>query len=76
MRSIEKRIKEVIVEQFNVRMEEVSNSSSFIEDLGADEMDVVGLIMAFETEFDKYIPYVGAEFTTVQKAINYITNHN
>ncbi|WP_437610750.1 acyl carrier protein [Erwinia sp. V71] len=74
--SIEERVKKIISEQLGVKFEEVKNESSFVEDLGADSLDTVELVMALEEEFDTEIPDEDAEtITTVQRAIDYINNH-
>ncbi|RKS86818.1 acyl carrier protein [Orbus hercynius] len=74
MSTIEERVKKIIVEQLGVKEEEVKNESSFIEDLGADSLDTVELVMALEEEFDTEIPDEEAEkITTVQAAIDYVT---
>jgi acyl carrier protein len=71
--SIEQRVKEIIVEQLGVEEDEVSPEASFIDDLGADSLDTVELVMAFEEEFNIEIPDEDAEgITTVQDAIDYI----
>ncbi|KXZ70942.1 acyl carrier protein [Acinetobacter venetianus] len=71
--SIEIRVKQIIVEQLGVDEEEVMSNASFLDDLGADSLDIVELIMAFEEEFGFEIPDEDAEkITTVQSAINYI----
>ncbi|ENV36266.1 acyl carrier protein [Acinetobacter venetianus] len=71
--SIEIRVKQIIVEQLGVDEEEVVSNASFLDDLGADSLDIVELIMAFEEEFGFEIPDEDAEkITTVQSAINYI----
>ncbi len=76
MNSVEERVKKIVVEQLGVKEEEVSNESSFIDDLGADSLDTVELVMALEEEFQCEIPDEEAEkITTVQQAINYITNY-
>jgi len=63
-------------EQLGVKQEEVTNSASFVEDLGADSLDTVELVMALEEEFDTEIPDEEAEkITTVQAAIDYINGH-
>ncbi|HSF29339.1 MAG TPA: acyl carrier protein [Candidatus Tectomicrobia bacterium] len=73
MASIEQRVKEIIVEQLGVEENEVSPEASFIDDLGADSLDTVELVMAFEEEFNIEIPDEDAEgITTVQDAIDYI----
>ncbi len=74
MSTIEERVKKIIVEQLGVKEDEVRNESSFVEDLGADSLDTVELVMALEEEFDTEIPDEEAEkITTVQSAIDYIT---
>ncbi|ENU25943.1 MULTISPECIES: acyl carrier protein [Acinetobacter] len=71
--SIEMRVKQIIVEQLGVDEGEVVANASFIDDLGADSLDVVELIMAFEEEFGIEIPDEDAEkLLTVRDAINYI----
>lgn len=73
MSSIEERVIKMVAEQLGVKEEDVKNDSSFVEDLGADSLDTVELIMALEEEFDAEIPDEEAEkITTVQDAINYI----
>ncbi|ACQ67202.1 acyl carrier protein [Candidatus Hamiltonella defensa] len=70
---IEERVKKIIVDQLSVKREEVTNSASFVEDLGADSLDTVELVMALEEEFDTEIPDEDAEkITTVQATIDYI----
>ena len=67
----------IVVEQLGVKEEEVSGDSSFVDDLGADSLDTVELVMALEEEFSCEIPDEEAEkITTVQEAINYITTHS
>ncbi|ENW99344.1 MULTISPECIES: acyl carrier protein [Acinetobacter] len=71
--SIEMRVKQIIVEQLGVDEGEVVANASFVDDLGADSLDVVELIMAFEEEFGIEIPDEDAEkLLTVRDAINYI----
>ena len=73
MASIEQRVREIIVEQLGVEEDEVSPEASFVDDLGADSLDTVELVMAFEEEFNIEIPDEDAEgITTVQDAIDYI----
>jgi acyl carrier protein len=73
-KTIEERVKDIVVEQLGVKEEEVKNASSFIDDLGADSLDTVELVMALEEEFGCEIPDEEAEkITTVQQAIDYIT---
>jgi acyl carrier protein len=67
------RVKKVVVEQLDVAEEEVTAQASFVDDLGADSLDVVELVMGLEEEFDVEIPDEDAEkITTVQEAVNYI----
>ena len=74
--SIEGKIKEIIAEQLGIDEEEVVNDASFVDDLGADSLDLVELIMALEEEFGKEISDEEAEaITTVQGAIDYINEH-
>ena len=73
---IEAKVKEIIVEQLGVDAEEVTTEASFVEDLGADSLDTVELVMAFEEEFDIEIPDEDAEkIGKVSDAIKYITSH-
>mgnify|MGYP001100776649 FL=1 len=73
MSSIEERVKKIVAEQLGVKEDEVSNEASFVEDLGADSLDTVELVMALEEEFETEIPDEEAEqITTVQLAIDYI----
>jgi acyl carrier protein len=70
-------IKEVVVEQLSVNPEEVKEDSKFVEDLGADSLDVVELVMALEEKFDIEIPDDEAEkIQTVQDVMNYIQSKN
>ena len=76
MADIETRVKEIIVEQLGVDPAEVVPGASFINDLGADSLDTVELVMAFEEEFGCEIPDEDAEkIQTVQDAVNYIDSH-
>ncbi|MBI5780909.1 MAG: acyl carrier protein [Rhodocyclales bacterium] len=76
MENIEQRVKKIVAEQLGVNESEIKNESSFVEDLGADSLDTVELVMALEEEFECEIPDEDAEkITTVQQAIDYITNH-
>ncbi|MCD8180535.1 MAG: acyl carrier protein [Firmicutes bacterium] len=71
------RVKDVIVDQLSVDAEEVTMEASFVDDLGADSLDVVELIMGLETEFDIEIPDEDAEkISTVGDAVEYIKSHN
>ena len=73
---IESKIREIIVEQLGVAEEEVIPKASFIEDLGADSLDTVELVMALEEEFDLEIPDDEAEkISTVKHAYDYIKTH-
>ncbi|MDC9589642.1 MULTISPECIES: acyl carrier protein [Xenorhabdus] len=75
MSTIDERVKKIIVEQLGVKEEEVVNTASFVDDLGADSLDTVELVMALEEEFDIEIPDEEAEkITTVQAAIDYVEN--
>ncbi|HHV95513.1 MAG TPA: acyl carrier protein [Clostridiaceae bacterium] len=70
------QVKKIIVEQLGVEEEDVTLEASFIDDLGADSLDIVELIMAFEEEFGLEIPDSDAEkITTVGDAVEYIKNH-
>ena len=70
------RVKKIIVDQLGVKEEEVKAESSFVDDLGADSLDTVELVMAFEEEFDLEIPDEEAEkISTVNDAIKYIDEH-
>jgi acyl carrier protein len=72
--SIEERVKKIVVEQLGVKEEEVTREASFVDDLGADSLDTVELVMALEEEFECEIPDEEAEkITTVQQAIDFIT---
>jgi acyl carrier protein len=76
MSTIEERVKKIVAEQLGVKAEEVTNSASFVEDLGADSLDTVELVMALEEELETEIPDEQAEkITTVQEAIDYVTAH-
>ena len=74
MMSVEEKVKNIIVDQLGVSADEVVPSASFVDDLGADSLDLVELIMVFEEEFGQEIPDEDAEtIQTVQDAVNYIT---
>ena len=76
MSNIEERVKKIVAEQLGVKEEEVTNEASFIDDLGADSLDTVELVMALGEEFDCEIPDEQAEgITTVQQAIDYVNNN-
>ncbi|MBW3660145.1 MAG: acyl carrier protein [Gemmatimonadetes bacterium] len=73
--AVESKVKEIIVENLGVDGEKVTRDASFVEDLGADSLDTVELVMAFEEEFDIEIPDEDAEkLTTVGEAITYLEN--
>ncbi|MBI3570599.1 MAG: acyl carrier protein [Gammaproteobacteria bacterium] len=75
MSSVEERVKKIVVEQLGVNEGEVKAAASFVDDLGADSLDTVELVMALEEEFDCEIPDEQAEkITTVQQAIDYINS--
>ena len=78
MSNIEERVKKIIIEQLGVKEEDVKSEASFVDDLGADSLDTVELVMVLEEEFDTEIPDEEAEkITTVQAAIDYInSNHD
>ena len=76
MSTVDERVKKIVVEQLGVKEDEVSNASSFVDDLGADSLDTVELVMALEEEFECEIPDEEAEkITSVQQAIDYVTAH-
>ena len=73
MASIEERVRDLIVEQLGVNTDQVTTEASFVDDLGADSLDTVELVMAFEEEFGIDIPDEDAEkITTVKDAVGYI----
>ena len=75
MSDIEARVKDIVVEQLGVNADEVTTDASFIDDLGADSLDTVELVMALEEEFECEIPDENAEkITTVKEAVNYINS--
>ena len=77
MSTIEERVKKIVVEQLGVKEEEVVLSASFVDDLGADSLDTVELVMALEEEFETEIPDEDAEkITTVQQAVDYVPAHS
>ncbi len=74
MENIEQRVKKIVAEQLGVPETDVKNESSFVNDLGADSLDTVELVMALEEEFECEIPDEDAEkITTVQQAIDYVS---
>ena len=77
MENIEQRVKKIIAEQLGVNEAEIKNDSSFVDDLGADSLDTVELVMALEEEFETEIPDEDAEkIKTVQQAIDYISQRS
>ena len=74
--SVENKVKEIVAEQLNVEMSELEMNKSFLNDLGADSLDIVELVMAMEEEFNVEIPEEDAEkIQTVGDAIKYIVEH-
>jgi acyl carrier protein len=75
--SIEERVRKIVCEQLGKSDEEVNNDSSFVDDLGADSLDTVELVMALEEEFDLEIADEEAEqISTVEEAVNYINSNS
>ncbi|MBK7764700.1 MAG: acyl carrier protein [Sulfuritalea sp.] len=73
MENIEQRVKKIVAEQLGVNEADIKNESHFVDDLGADSLDTVELVMALEEEFECEIPDEDAEkITTVQQAIDYV----
>lgn len=76
MSSVDERVKKIVCEQLGVKEEQAEAKASFVEDLGADSLDTVELVMALEEEFEIEIPDEDAEkITTIQEAIDYIVGH-
>jgi acyl carrier protein len=76
MENLEQRVKKIVAEQLGINEADVKTESSFVDDLGADSLDTVELVMALEEEFECEIPDEEAEkITTVQQAIDYIKSH-
>ena len=76
MENVDQRVKKIVAEQLGVNESEIKNESRFVDDLGADSLDTVELVMALEEEFETEIPDEEAEkITTVQQAIDYIVSH-
>lgn len=76
MSTIEERVKKVVVTQLEIKEEEATMEASFVDDLGADSLDTVELVMALEEEFDTEIPDEEAEkIRTIQQAVDYIKQH-
>ena len=73
MENIEQRVKKIVAEQLGVNEADIKNESNFVDDLGADSLDTVELVMALEEEFECEIPDEDAEkITTVKQAIDYV----
>ncbi len=76
MSSAEERVRKIVIEQLGVTEEQATNEASFVDDLGADSLDTVELVMALEEEFECEIPDEEAEkITTIQQAIDYVNAH-
>lgn len=77
MSDIAEKVTDIVVEQLGLERDKVKPESSFVDDLGADSLDTVELVMALEDEFDIEIPDEEAEkITTLQEAINYVKNNS
>lgn len=77
MSTVEQQVKAIVTEQLGVKAEQVTSDASFVDDLGADSLDTVELVMALEDEFETEIPDEEAEkITTVQQAVDYIKSHS
>ena len=73
MSTAEERVRKIVIEQLGVTEEQATNAASFVDDLGADSLDTVELVMALEEEFECEIPDEEAEkITTIQQAIDYV----
>ena len=76
MSTVEQQVKAIVAEQLGVKQEQVTNDASFVDDLGADSLDTVELVMALEEEFEIEIPDEDAEkIQSVRDAYNYIDQH-
>lgn len=76
MSTAEERVRKIVIEQLGVAEEQATNEASFVDDLGADSLDTVELVMALEEEFECEIPDEEAEkITTIQQAIDYVNAH-
>ena len=74
--TVEERVRKIVMEQLGIKEEDLKNDASFVDDLGADSLDTVELVMALEEEFDTEIPDEKAEkITTIKEAIDYIKEH-
>ena len=77
MSTVEERVKKIVVEQLGVKEDDVTSAASFVDDLGADSLDTVELVMAFEEEFEIEIPDEEAEgIQTVKNAVDYINSNS
>ena len=76
MSTAEERVRKIVIEQLGVTDDQATNEASFVDDLGADSLDTVELVMALEEEFECEIPDEDAEkITTIQQAIDYVNAH-
>jgi len=76
VKNVEERVKDIVAEQLGIEKEKITSEASFVDDLGADSLDTVELVMALEEEFGTEIPDEDAEkITTIQQAIDYIVEH-
>ncbi len=76
IKNVEERVRDIVAEQLGIEKEKITNEASFVDDLGADSLDTVELVMALEEEFNTEIPDEEAEkITTIQQAIDYIVEH-
>jgi acyl carrier protein len=77
MSTAEQRVRKIVIEQLGVTEDQATNAASFVDDLGADSLDTVELVMALEEEFECEIPDEEAEnITTIQQAIDYVNKHS
>ena len=77
MSTSEERVRKIVIEQLGATEEQATNAASFVDDLGADSLDTVELVMALEEEFECEIPDEEAEnITTIQQAIDYVNAHS
>lgn len=76
MSTVEERVRKIVVEQLGVKEDDLKNEASFVDDLGADSLDTVELVMALEEEFETEIPDEKAEkITTIKEAVDYISTN-
>ena len=77
MSTAEERVRKIVIEQLGVTEDQATNAASFVDDLGADSLDTIELVMALEEEFECEIPDEEAEkITTIQQAIDYVNEHS